>query len=343
MGPTMRRPITYPKAVATPSEQTTIKNPARDPVSGLVIVDKAESNSVKLSAMNAHVEWAKLHARELLSEAFEDAQIESISHKISSTCTKDVIAARLKEVKHIRNMSRLLRAESDRRLSKLEPHIQKVLRAGRKYPLHIALLEYLLDRYQVPDRHRLLRDLTEGFDFIGDIPVDESVGPEDKAIREFLVSEEQLTKRAHKISDKLTRMGPSKELSEQDVEDIFQQTVEEISLGRMQQFEEVETQPNYPPTRRFAVKQLSSKGKVKLRPIDDYLSSEINGLSRVGKRISVGKIGTMVSSMKLIKQHKPKQKLVIIKSDFKAAYRAYPISRQSTLTGPKLSSWTPRP
>ena len=291
--------------------------------------------------MNSHVEWAKTHARELLSDAFEDAQIEGISQKISTMCTKDLAAARLKEVKHIRRMSKLLRAESDRRLSKLEPHIQKVLRAGRKYPLHIALLEYLLDRYQVPGRHRLLQDLTEGFDFIGDIPVDESIEPADKAIREFLVSEEQLTQRAPKISEKLTRIGPSKELSEQDVEDIFQQTVEEISLGRMQQFEEVDIQPSYPPTRRFAVKQLSSKGKMKLRPIDDYLSSEINGLSRVGKRISVGKISTMLSSIKLIKQRRPKQKLVIIKSDFKAAYRACPIKKKH-LKWTKVIVWDPK-
>jgi len=291
--------------------------------------------------MNSHLEWAKSHARELLSGKFQDAQVESISKKISSTSTRDIIAARKKEMKHIRSMSRLLRAESDRRLSELDPHVQDVLRAGKKYPLHIALLEYLLERYQVPGRHRLLQDLITGFDFIGDIPIDDDIESEDKAVREYLVSEEQLLARASKISDKLTRLGPSKELSEEDVQEIFQQTVDEISLGRMQPFEEVESQPSYPPTRRFAVKQLSSKGVTKLRPIDDYLSSEINGLSRVGKRITVGKIDTMISSMRLIKKRRPRQRMVIIKSDFKAAYRSCPIKKKH-LKWTKVIVWDPK-
>jgi len=325
-----------------PNKLSTVSSgKARDPVSGISIPPREASNSVKLSSMREHVEWAKSHARELLSCKFQDPQVKDISEKVSSMCTNDLIAARRKEVKYIRRMSKLLRADSDRRLSSLEPHIQRVLKAGKKYPLHISLLEHLLERYQVPGRRRLLQDLINGFDFVGDILVDETIGPAEKAVREFLVSEEELIARASKISNKLTRMGPSKALSEEDVDEIFQQTAEEISLGRMQEFEEVDIQPNYPPTRRFAVKQLSSKGKTKLRPIDDYLSSEINGLSRVGKRISVGKIDTMLSSMKLMKKNNPKRKLVIIKSDFKSAYRSCPIKKEH-LDWTKIVVWDPK-
>ena len=229
---------------------------------------------------------------------------------------------------YIRKLAKATRAESDSILPGLDQHVQDVLKAGRKYPLHIVLLRHLLERYQVPGRGKPIEDLTQGFDLIGDILVDETIEEDDKAVRDYLVSEDQLVSRASRSSDKLQKIGPSKELSEEDVEEIFRQTEVEIPMGRMQKFEDVGIGPEFPPTRRFAVQQLSSEGSTKLRPIDDYLSSQINGLSRVGKRIFVGKTETIISSMTFVKRHRPGQKLVTTKLDFKAAYRSCPIKRE---------------
>ena len=86
----------------------------------------------------------------------------------------------------------------------------------------------------------------------------------------------------------------------------------------------------YPFTRRFAVRQPSSKGGVKLRCIDDFLDSQVNGVMRVEGRISMGKLSNLIASAKVLVSSEKGigHDLDIIKSDFKAAYRSCPIATE---------------
>ena len=110
--------------------------------------------------------------------------------------------------------------------------------------------------------------------------------------------------------------------------DIFAQTLEDQSKGRISPFQEasVSLWTESPPSRRFGVRQRSSKGTFKVRCIDDFAASKVKGLMRVSRRIRMGRLRDVLLACKIIIRAHPSSRLQFLKSDFKSAYRACPIA-----------------
>lgn len=77
------------------------------------------------------------------------------------------------------------------------------------------------------------------------------------------------------------------------------------------------------PTRRFGIEQLSSKGRVKIRVIDDCAENNVNELCTVIGRIRMGSLARVIESARHV--HRGRD-LVLWKTDFKAAYRCLPVA-----------------
>ena len=76
-------------------------------------------------------------------------------------------------------------------------------------------------------------------------------------------------------------------------------------------------------TRRFAVRQRSSTGQHKLRPIDDFSESGLNSACSVLRKIRMGQLQDLhhaVHSLSAVSSD-----LLLCKSDFSKAYRNCPI------------------
>ena len=77
-------------------------------------------------------------------------------------------------------------------------------------------------------------------------------------------------------------------------------------------------------TFRFGVEQASSKGCVKIRCIDDFKASGVNSTVGVPESIHHDHIDSLLETAKAI--HRSGHQPVLLKADFKGAYRSIPIS-----------------
>ena len=78
-------------------------------------------------------------------------------------------------------------------------------------------------------------------------------------------------------------------------------------------------------TRRFPVQQLSAKGVLKARAIDDFAESRVNDTTLVTRRIRMDSISDLLAIARHLSRSCPGRPLTILKSDFRAAYRSLPI------------------
>ena len=229
----------------------------------------------------------------------------------------------------IRRRAASSRKDADEMLSRLPKHVQHVLSScGRINKVNLILLKELGDKYYPEGIDELIRDLKQGFPLVGDIPVEKRA--KKGKCKNIDLGLAELRRRSTGICKATLKKKPGHELSREDLSNIIQQTSDEIELGRMTPFKEPDIHGEFPFTRRFAVKQLSGKGGWKLRCIDDYLRSEINDATGVDGTIPMGKLSDLLGSAAILSQSKTAQSakgdnLVIIKSDFRAAYRSCPI------------------
>ena len=312
----------------------------RDPLSDIEIPPKNASNSIKLDHMEDHVSWAKSNSRGLVTTPIKDEIVKETAHRLAELGPEKAILERRKFMKHIRKRAKALRGAADARLARLPKHIQRVLSACGRNKVNIPLLEELGREFYPEGIDSLVNDLEEGFAFIGEIPV-EGRADLDK-FKEATLSQTELEERSEEISEKVLSSGPTRDMTFEDHQTILQQTKDEISMGRMGEFRKPSTKGKYPLTKRFAVRQLSSKGVEKLRCIDDYLRSEINALASVDGRISMGKINDLLRSIEILAEavKNSGEDIDLLKSDFKAAYRSCPIKTEH-LPLTRIAAWDP--
>eukprot|EP00972_Heterocapsa_arctica_P042243 6227370-Heterocapsa_arctica.AAC.1 len=66
-------------------------------------------------------------------------------------------------------------------------------------------------------------------------------------------------------------------------------------------------------------------GVPKFRCIDDFAQSRVNDTVNVSRRIRMGYISDLTTSLRRLRRAHPKHRLHVQISDFKAAYRSCPI------------------
>ena len=138
------------------------------------------------------------------------------------------------------------------------------------------------------------------------------------------ISPAELRSRAAVIAKQSINKHSRQKVSEHDVE-VMQQTVAEARLHRMLMPRILEgTSLSYLLTRRFPVEQIDSKGRLKLRMIDDLADSQVNDACHINRQIRMGRISDLAWGVNRLSSL-VSEPLLLAKSDFSNAYRHCPI------------------
>ena len=99
-------------------------------------------------------------------------------------------------------------------------------------------------------------------------------------------------------------------MSPDDME-VASQTQAEVRIGRMVPYKSHRPKGKRAPfriravTKRFAVRQTDSKGKSKVRCIDDFTRSGVNKTCTVRRRIKMGSIKQLGATMRILRKKFP--------------------------------------
>ena len=294
-----------------------------DPLSKLVVPPKSLSSDEKLPFMKSHIDWSVENSSRLTGEEPLHDVINAALTKVCDMTREELFAFRTRNMMLVEEWAIDTRVENDRFLSTLDPGVESVLRVtSPDRPANLLLIDKICRYFEVPDGIGTVRDMARGFPLVGDIPTVSSAVPHD--VRRKTMSDDELSRLSPSIVAKALKKPVLNDEQKGDLKEIFRQTCDEIAMGRMTKLSEPDTSCPLTMTRRFPVRQLSSKGKMKLRSIDDFLFSRTNDMCQVGAKIRMGKIDDLVLSAKRMTKS-GKTDLVIGKSDFRAAYRACPI------------------
>ena len=208
-----------------------------------------------------------------------------------------------------------------------------VLRAASPGGVHVALLREAAAFAGVVDGPAVFRDLLAGFPLVGPLPADPTAEPE---LRPAPLTPEEVLARAPSraprlVSKALRSLRRLDQAGLDHLATVFAKTQEDVALGRLGPLSEVSLSPDgtsLPLSRRFAVLQLSSSGKLKVREIDDLHESEVNEAASVTRRIRMGRLDSLIATARAFRLSQPGTPLQIVKSDFRSAYRCVPISAQ---------------
>jgi len=237
--------------------------------------------------------------------------------------------ARSQRMKRLRREAQELQLLDDRQRATLHANIQRVLDEAGPTGSHLAFLEHVLQQTRYEDKKDLLRDLQRGFPLYGVVPTG-SAKP--RLVRRATTTPSEVRKSAEvRWRQCLTACERARTDGEDSVlHDISEQTRSDQQAGRMGPPRELDrTQPC--PTRRFGVRQLTSKGSWEIRCIDDFNASGINDCCHIIGRLRMGRITDLVDVTKILHEAHPGTQLVIFKTDFQAAYRGVPLRPQHHL------------
>ena len=188
---------------------------------------------------------------------------------------------------------------------------------------NLAALSAELRRIGWPDN--VAEALEKGFPIVGDLPVANPKTAATKYAKDAVNSVEDA--RAGRCWDRarIKREANLGNMTAQDLEirrEIWRQTKDEIATGRLGQPQDFQDN-NKILTARFGRLQRSSKGGWKIRCIDDFKASGINGATRSLEKLKHDHLDSLAYLCRQIKRsgYEP----VLLKADFKAAYRTVPI------------------
>ena len=277
------------------------------------------------SAHSQHISAAHTAAKSLLSPPLPPPRLLRCIETVASLSPQALSSARQSSLVELRAASELLVGRSAELLHAAPRHCQQVLKAAGSGP-NLGLIEHLLRKLDWHDRS-LLRDLSEGFPLVGDIPVCLDAPPGTRRIASL--SEQELWERGtSSISAQLSRQNrplASGSAAQEDAAELWRQTQLELELRRIEVV--APSSPwEGPLTRRFAVRQLTSDGRSKVRGIDDFHESLVNDCCSVRRRLRMGRLSDLHFTASRLRAARPLDKLSLLKSDFKAAYRGCPIS-----------------
>ena len=271
------------------------------------------------SGHEEHVRQAWSQFEKVTAGPAPPLSVRSCLRQICSMSAAQLRNVRQGRLEVFRQQAQLLRAESDELLARAPPHVQSVLRAAGPLGSHPALLRWSLQQIGWSDS-QLVEDLLRGFPLVGDIPV----GPEstEKRVRSASLGFDELSQAGLAQVDTLLAKARAKEWSDESAQ-VWEATVQDVDVGRMSRPVAAESVPGTFVTRRFAVVQTDSKGKSKVRCIDDFLESLVNDATTVRRRIRTGRLSDLEYAVKHL--HRSGRDVVLLKSDFKSAYRGCPI------------------
>ena len=202
------------------------------------------------------------------SRASAGAQIEAASREILQCCFSS-------------------RDENAEVLEGCHPAVRKVLQlAGPNGGLHVVALKALLARHSWPDV-AIARDLTNGLPLVGTLPTTNLprwslLPPAPEPSIEGLIQASGPLRLAVLHKARCAR-PPEGEIAIK----IWEQTVAEVQAGLLSPLRPAlqESRNLRPLTRRFGLQQISSKGRKKVRTIDDFTASGVNGATRAVERL----------------------------------------------------------
>ena len=206
--------------------------------------------------MKDHARLAEEFAQDLCVRPRAPGDLDSVARQVAYLGVEGLHLRRLAAMGNMLSLAAELQAASDAALREAPAHLQQVLRATSPSGAHPALLQDLLQEFRWHDLD-FVQDLLRGFPLVGNVPVD-THAPE-APVRGATLTSRQLLAHAPTLAPYLlarhARASGGPEAHQVDCS-IFQQTLEEIALGRMA--------PLSPPdpqrlTRRFGVVQRSAR------------------------------------------------------------------------------------
>ena len=245
--------------------------------------------------------------------------VRKTAQHLASLTPQAALQLRSSNMALLRKKAQELRSLSDSMLLAAPAHVRSVLGSAGSMGAHPALLAWCLEQINWHDKD-LIHDLLHGFPLLGDIPVD-SRCPHRK-VRTATLSPDDLAASAPDISASAQQRHAARPLTELDLE-ILRQTHAEVSLGRMSKPQRLDVADPRLLTRRFGVAQLDSKGRHKLRCIDDFAESQVNSASSVLRALRMGRLTDLDDTVNILTASG--FPLSLLKSDFSSAYRGCPI------------------
>ena len=287
-----------------------------------MIPSKKDSDNVKRSACCRHISAAAVRAGDLTDPPEAPPEVGEVAKRLARIGPRKAVQIRRLNMERIRFLAIELRAESLELRGKAPPTVASVLAASGPGGAHVALLRELLREIGFQDGDALIQDLLRGFPLVGDIPISSSAREE--LVRDFEVDAADASVAARSAEHRFST-GQGGTAPGSDQQEIFRQTTEEVKVGRMSGLRDPTFGGPSPQTRRFGVEQMSSDGRTKLRCIDDFAESLVNGMCRIGRRIRMGRVSDALASARILAAAWPSEDVLLCKSDFKAAYRGCPI------------------
>jgi len=281
--------------------------------------DKLPLDTLQLKAWDLHCEFKKSEKNTVGAPA----KVLEAARELARLGPEDSHNTRSERMRRLRLQAEACSAQDAAALKQLDAHVQSVLEGAGPSGSHLAFLNYALRQTKFSLVDEFLSDLKGGFPLYGVIPTG---GAKARMVRRATQYPSDLEAKADELWDTcMAACRSSQQSGEQSVvESISRQTREDQALQRM-------GPPRAPdgrgpcPTRRFGVEQISSKGALKIRCIDDFGASGVNGCCHVIGRLRMGRVSDLVEAARLLKEKHPEAELVIFKSDFKAAYRSVAI------------------
>ena len=243
-----------------------------------------------------------------------------------------VSTLRSERLQWLRRRARELRPATEELLATLPPSTQAVLRAASSSGVHICLLRECLALIGWHDQS-VIGALITGFPLVGHVPSDTltpvaTVRSITRSSADLLRDGPTLRQRAYKRSTTRASSSTVGAFSpDQVTSQISSQTRDDIDAGRIGPSREAASNLHHhrPLTRRFGVEQSTSTGKPKIRCIDDFLASLVNGATSVYHRIRMDGIPMLLLLLSTLMTIIPSATVLLCKSDFSAAYRSLPI------------------
>ena len=282
----------------------------------------------KAEAQVDHSSNAVAAAESLLAPAdpLEDAARFALA-SLEARSSSDVLSFWSSQLAWFRRQAATLRPESASQLRSAPAHLQSVVRAASPTGVHVALFAWACAQADVPGAEALGHDWLHGFPLVGDVPVDPIATP--KLVKAALLSPAALLAEAPARSARLAARAsrPRPEFGDGDAQELWDSTLAESSAGRISALLPwSQADQTLPVCRRFGVRQASSTGRVKLRVIDDFAENGVNDATAVTARIRMSTLVGLRAVARRLYRRDPSTPLLLLKADFKAAYRCAPIA-----------------
>ncbi len=219
------------------------------------------------------------------------------------------------------------RGESDKAIQAAHPEVANVLRRAGPGGANPVALDRLMALIGAEDRPGAA--LLEGLPLVGDVAVTHAANMKPFVTSIATVDPADLLHNGLMDQQRVRAAveGPSPMATDRETAiAIWESTKLEITAGLLSPavpFSEAQHSLQGPLTVRFGVRQVSSKGQQKVRNIDDFAASSINQATSVYEKLRHDHHDDLLATCSAIAASGARP--VLIKADFKGAYRTIPL------------------